>query len=360
MQRLAKTFLIVVGAMILFILGSALLMERIPPATIGVKQNLLGGGIDETDYGMGFHLGITGVHEWTLLDARTHFLTYARSESNVGERGTGVGDTRPALEIRTKDNNIAFFDVTVTYRIKTGEGHKIVMAGNELKYRQQADTAVQAELRGELAKLSSEEAYDTETRLALVDNLMPKLIDAMGEYYLEPGRLLIRAVGFQQQYEDKLTEKQLTYQRKLLAGALRNVEEKQGVTEGYSADTEAMEKKARADWDLKLEELRSQNRVEIAGIIGEADKDALSMTASADADFETAIAQGQLAIAKAEALRNELRNQALDTAGGRIFLAQQAAENLQFESVTLNSNDPSIPSILNIDELVKMLIGGDD
>lgn len=360
MQRLAKTFLFVVGGMILFMIVSAVLMERIPPATIGVKQNLLGGGIDEADYGMGFHLGITGVHEWTLLDARTHFLTYARGDSNVGERGTSVSDTRPALEIRTKDNNIAYFDVTVTYRIKTGEGHKIVMEGNVLKYRQQADTAVQAELRGELATLSSEEVYDTDTRLALVDSVMPKLVAAMDEYHLEPGRLLIRAVGFPQPYEDKLTEKQLTYQRKLLAGALRNVEEKQGVTEGYSADTEAMEKKARADWDLKLQVLSSQNLVEIAGIIGEADKDAKSTSANADADYETAIAQGQLAVEKAEALRNELRNQALDTAGGRIFLAQQAAENLQFESVTLNSNDPSIPSILDIDELVKMLIGADE
>ena len=72
------------------------------------------------------------------------------------------------------------------------------------------------------------------------------------------------------------------------------------------------------------------------------------------------IAEGNLAIAKAEALRNELRNQALDTIGGRIYLAQQAAENLQFESVTLNSNDPSIPSVINIDEMMDLLLGKRD
>ena len=58
-----------------------------------------------------------------------------------------------------------------------------------------------------------------------------------------------------------------------------------------------------------------------------------------------------------EALRNELRNQALDTVGGRIFLAQKAATNLSFESVTLNSNDPSIPSIIDVNGIVKLLIG---
>ena len=54
-----------------------------------------------------------------------------------------------------------------------------------------------------------------------------------------------------------------------------------------------------------------------------------------------------------------MRNQALNTLGGRIYLARLAAENLRFESVTLNSNDPAIPSILDVDGLVKMLVGED-
>ena len=69
------------------------------------------------------------------------------------------------------------------------------------------------------------------------------------------------------------------------------------------------------------------------------------------------MANGNLAIEKAEALRNELRNKALDTTGGRIYLAQQAAENLDFESVTLNSNDPRVPSVIDIDAMVRLLVG---
>ena len=52
-----------------------------------------------------------------------------------------------------------------------------------------------------------------------------------------------------------------------------------------------------------------------------------------------------------------MRNQALNTVGGRIYLARMAAENLRFESVTLNSNDPAIPSIIDVDGLVRMLVG---
>ena len=357
MKRLAKTLVGVFALMLLSVFAAGALLQRVPPAKIGVKQNLLGGGIESSDYLMGFHLGVSFVHKWHLLDGRMHFLTYARSEAAVNRKMIGMGVVRPALEIRTKDNNLAFFDVTVTYRIKPGEGHRIVQAGNQVKYRLQADTAVQAVLRAELAQLSSEEVYDTDTRLSLVDSVMPKLAAELAKYHLEPSRLLIRAVAFPEQYEQKLTEKQLTYQQKLLASAQRKVEDEQAETEGYETETMAMVKEASADWDLKLEVLRSDNRVLIAGITAEAEKDAIEMTANADADYLAAIAEGELAVQKAEALRNELRNQALDTAGGRIFLAQQAAENLQFDSVTLNSNDPSIPSILNIDELVRLLVG---
>ena len=50
----------------------------------------------------------------------------------------------------------------------------------------------------------------------------------------------------------------------------------------------------------------------------------------------------------------------LDTIGGRILQARDAAENLNFTSITLNSNDPNVPSVIDIDALVDILIGSDD
>ena len=40
--------------------------------------------------------------------------------------------------------------------------------------------------------------------------------------------------------------------------------------------------------------------------------------------------------------------------------ARDAAENLNFTSVTLNSNDPAVPSVIDIDALVDLLIGSGD
>ena len=65
-------------------------------------------------------------------------------------------------------------------------------------------------------------------------------------------------------------------------------------------------------------------------------------------------------VTKAEALRDKLKNAALDTVGGRILQARDAAENLNFQSVTLNSNDPRVPSVIDIDALVRLLVGSED
>ena len=67
--------------------------------------------------------------------------------------------------------------------------------------------------------------------------------------------------------------------------------------------------------------------------------------------------EGELALREAESLRERLRNEALESAGGRLYLACEAASNLRIEKVTLNSNDPSVPSILDLDELVALLVG---
>ena len=45
---------------------------------------------------------------------------------------------------------------------------------------------------------------------------------------------------------------------------------------------------------------------------------------------------------------------------GEALQARDAAENLNFTSVTLNSNDPAVPSVIDIDALVDLLIGSGD
>ncbi|MDP6989899.1 MAG: SPFH domain-containing protein [Planctomycetota bacterium] len=355
-MRIAKSFLILVAVCAVGLGAFGALFEKVPPSAIGVKQALWGGGgVVEKDHHLGYHLGVSGYHKWYLLDKRTHFLNF--SERPARSR---TGDYRPSLQIRTKDNNVATFDVTVTYRIIEGEGYKIVMEGNRDTYRSRVADRVESTLREELAQLSSEEIYDTTKRIARVEAALVPMTKDMQQYHVQPERILVRAIRFPAGYEKELQEKQITYQKRELAKAERGVEEQQAINGTKNAEIAAAEKTKRGEWDKRLETMRADNKVAIATVLAEAEVYHQRTQAEGEADYQTAVADGQLAVDKAEALRNELRNQALDTTGGRIFLAQKAATNLTFESVTLNSNDPAIPSIIDVNGMVELLIGEQD
>ena len=351
-MNFSRWILIPIALLLLALIASALLLERVPPSKIGVKQSQWGGsGLELRDYQAGFHLGISGVHKWYLLDKRTHFLTFSDTSSSSDRH------SRQSLEIRTRDGNTANVDLTVSYIIKEDEAHLLVKNGLRDIYRDRVMSTVESVLRRQLAQLSSEDFYSTETRVARARETMPDLEEALAALHIRPSAILIRAVRFPEGYEARLQEKQLTRQKSQLAIARQRVEVQLQESGKAEKEIEAAEKEQRGTWDKLLQEKRSENEVKLAEVLGEANKTDQEVRANADADYETMIADGKLALDKAEALRNSLRNEALNTAGGRILMARQAAENLNIESVTLNSNDSSVPTIIDIPALVKLLIG---
>ncbi len=357
MNAITKVAAVLAVLAILGFLLSGLLFVKIPPAEIGVKQNQLG-GLVEKDYGMGYHLGVVGVHKWYRLDGRVHFITFSRESSS--ERNEVNVNYAGTLDIRTADNNTASLDVTVSYRIKEGSGWQLVQEGLQLAYPDRVQRAVRGLLLEELSKLGPEDFVDTDTRIRRVEETMPMLRDSLAKYHVEPLSILVRAVRFPAEYESKLQLKQLTRQKALLADAKEKQERQQQVTESYEKQTGAFEIRERSLWDVRLQEERSENVVKIAQINADARIYDATTRAQAEANYVKALAEGELSVARAEALRNELRNAALDTVGGRILLARQAAQNLEISEVTLNSNDPSIPSVIDINEMVKLLIGSED
>jgi len=352
------------GLLALIVLGmlsASMLFERIEPGEIGVRQGLWGeGGVVEEDFAAGYHLGITGVHKWHILDRRSHFIHFAEESSQLSASRRHKNSKRELpLEIRTADNNVVALDVTVVYRIKEGQGHKLVEKGAQHDYSNRVTSKVEGLLREELSKLTPEDFQNTEKRLASVEAALPLLSDSLDEFYVEPEKILIRAVRFLPSYEEKLQQKQLAQQQERLATAQRHVEDAEKVTGSIEKKTEALEKEATAEWNKQLQEMQSVNEVAINEIRAAAVRYENQVKPEANKNYDVALAEGKLAVDRAEALRDELRNAALDTAGGRILQARNAAENLQIESVTLNSNDPSVPSIIDIDALTKLLIGGD-
>jgi regulator of protease activity HflC (stomatin/prohibitin superfamily) len=341
---------------VLTLLLSGLFLTKIPPAVIGVKQNLLAGGIVPKDHQQGFHLGVAFVHKWYKLDGRVHFINFSK-ELDFGDLADSNVSNTGSLDIRTSDNNTASLDVTVTYRIVADGGHRIVEDGIQIDYRDRVLRSVRGLLMKELPKLSPEDLVDTEVRLQRVEETIALMREELAQYHVEPLGVLIRAARFPADYEQKLQAKQLTRQDALLALARQRQERQQQVTESYEKETEALEKRLRGEWDVKLQQARSENQVRVAQIAADARIYDQQTRADAEAQYVSALAAGELELAKAEALRNELRNTALDSVGGRILLARQAAQNLDITDVTLNSNDPGVPNVLDVSAMVELLLG---
>jgi regulator of protease activity HflC (stomatin/prohibitin superfamily) len=352
-----KRFLIIVGLLVLVPIIFSLMIMRIPPSMIGVKQSMWGGGgIVKEDFPTGFHLGISGYHKWHLLPAKTHFVHFTSSRSS-GTVSSVTNQWEAPLKPRTKDNNIVTIDVSVAYQIKPEEAHRIVEVGALAEYRDQVRSKIRGALLSQLAQLTSEDFQSTEKRLERAELAIPVLNQAIAGYSCEAKSVLIRRISFSAEYEQKLQDKQFLRQMANLDRALTLQAEEEKKVNMIDKKIGAEEKSLTEVWGKRLQEKKSEYEVIIAQINADAEIYAATTRAEGEKQRVVAEANGQLAVEKAEALRNELRTAALNSDGGDILLGLVAAENLQLPKVTLNSDDPAVPTILNLDELTKMLVG---
>jgi hypothetical protein len=212
-------------------------------------------------------------------------------------------------------------------------------------------------LREELAELTSEDLQITELRLKRAGDTLDLLTQELSEYHVVPENLFIRKVKFPTQYEVKLQEKQLLRQESQLESALTEQAKVEQTVKTQTRRIAAEALAAEKNWDRKIQEKRSDYQVQIAQINAEALLYSRTTIAEGEAERDISIARGNLAIEKAGALRDLLRNEALDSVGGRILLALEAVENLHIPEVTLNSEDPAVPMLLDLSRMTRLLVG---
>ena len=342
------------GAFLALLVGGAfaLCVHRVPPGTIAVKQVRFGnGGLVERDYSTGLHFSVWGIHEWHDLPERTQYLTYANQPLD-GER--------ELLKVRTKDGNVARVGVTVPYRIRPGSGWRLVSQGLKRAYEGRVRRAVEKALLQELANLSSNDFADTDMRIARAESTLALLNDVLREFHIEAERVLINGVYFPGDYEQKLQEKQLHAQEAIMKEALVAMEKEKELIQLEKADIEAEERRIRGQMDLEIEEMKAEAEREIAAIRQERIRYRGRREGQALAEYDRIVSEGESAIDQANAYKSQQFAEVYRTKGGRMYLASLAAANLKIDQVTLNSNDPDVPSVLDFDELIGLLVGTAD
>lgn len=301
-------------------------LERIDPDKIGVRKSI-DGGVAEEDFLPGWHLSLPLLHSWYELDATLHYLSFN-------------DDSGTALDVRTKENNIIFIDCVIVYRIIPGEAWMIVREGFHATYEDKVKSAAVGILREKLADLSNIDVQDPDKREAAAAAALPAVNGAIRQYHVEATHVTVRAIRFRPQYEEKLQNKQYF----VVQGKLDEALQRQSKA---AQETETLEKTIDKDialkteeWNKKIEELKSQFEVEIASIRAEGVTYDRARRASGDAAYAEAIAEGNLAEAKAKALGEKLRAEALASQAGRTFSAIEAVKGFKLGDVQVNSSSP--------------------
>ncbi len=341
---MGKIPMIVALSMLGIFFFNKLFFTPVPLGKIGIKINKWGGIVDE-DYNVGYHFSVIGIHEWKLVDKSTKILNFSQA-TDEGE----------SLIVRTKDNNEVYIDVSIPYRIIEGKGNLIISGGLEKTYVDRMKLIAKSILRAELAQLSPANIIQTDIREEITKNTLPLLNEKLKEIHLVADGILIRGFSFtNDKVEKTIQEKQYLIQEKLLKEA--QIRENKAQLETNKLETEIVnaEKKETEDWNKKIQELESEYKIKLTELNAQKITYDKKVRAEGDAQKDILFAEGNLALSKAEALKIKLESDVLRSRGGQIFIAKQAAENLNITKIKLNSNMRNPLDFISLKNMLKLI-----
>ncbi len=300
----------------------------IEPDEIGVRRSLLG-GVDHKDLGQGRAISVPFLHTIYRLPSTLHYLLL------IDQR---------ALSLRTRENNVIDVDVTVIYEIVPGEAHLIVEEGFIDTYETKVNSITQGFLREQLATLSNEDVQKPDRREEMAGSSTEPLNKLLSQYHVRvpENGVVLRAIRFRPEYEQKLQDKQLFAVQARLDEAKGKEAEAATLTDTDSKGIDRDVKLEQEIWNQKIEQAKTKFEIEIADVNATALRYDREKRAEADALCSKARAEGNLAEAKAEALGKRLTAQALSTPAGRTYSAIEAARNFKLGDIQLSSQDPEL------------------
>lgn len=347
--------LVVVFMLIIRFAGIPVFFQKVPVATHGIKQHLFGkGGVVQQVYPTGFHFCFKAVYRWHMIDSRTHVVHFTGSEQQNNTMSNI--SVRSSLPIRTKDNNTAYIDVSVLYKVVPESAFEIVNDGLMSSYKDRAISTIEGILRSQLASLTSEQYQITQERVELQGKIVPILNEQLARFHLTCERILIRRLGFPTEYEKKLQDKQLQRQLSRLEEALQRRAEEEKDTKGLEERIEALVQIKESEWNKELKGLEAENKVKIAEVVGKALNYVKKVEAEGDRAYIEAKAEADLLLQKEKAYRIEGVTAALNGPGGDIYNVMKAIKGLNFSEIILNSNKENAVNPLDIKKLLDLLM----
>lgn len=332
------------------VLAGHAFVRRVSPTDHVVRQNNWGAaaGVELSDLRPGFHRGLPGGTSWHVIDARTSFLRFGPPSE---------GNAFAPLELRTQDDLELSLSVSVPFRIREGQAHRVVADGLKSTYAQNAKTAIEKVLLERFASLRSEEWFASERRDAVAKEALETINATLDRIHVVAEAVLVTGATFPPPYEEKLAEQKLSGQKLETDKLFAKRDLQKHLLDVERAALNRAEAELDATFELALERAKIELEDQIQAITTTAESYRTEQRVISENAFAKSVATGQLAIDQAEALKERLTNEALESTGGRLFLAKEAAGALRFKSIHIDANGPNAPNVLDLDSFVALLVG---
>lgn len=336
----------VVGALTLG--GLRALTVLVPPGTAGVRQAIWGtaGGAAAKDLAPGLHFAPRGwsrVHE---LDARLQFARFGFQSE---------GATLPALEVRTPDGSTCKVHIAVLYRLRPGAANAVVAAGLKSAWQARVEARLTDVLADAFSRIPSAELMQPEALEVAASRARTSLEAALEALHAEPLRVLVSGVWFSAPFEAELRREQLEGQAIRTDAALAR---RTRVNTENALAAHRLEREERAlEWELDREvtELTVAYEERLATQRRDRKQRIDSRKLEAEQLYHGLLAEGELALARTAALREELLGEALQGPGGQHVIAHELAQGLELAHIELDPAELE-SGILDLDRWVTLML----
>jgi regulator of protease activity HflC (stomatin/prohibitin superfamily) len=358
-------------ALVGILVASQFLFIRIDIGQIGVRTqqySIFGEkGVFAKDYGAGWHRNLPLLDTWNIFDSTvqtTEFTTeqerqqtrkiysFLSSNSRKYLGASPVGGPSQ-VELKSKDGFTVRLDVTVKYRVKPGEVHKLYRElGSQARYKGIVRDQVQKVIRDTFGTMRTEQFYAPDVRRTKTAEATSMLQNELNANSIELIEILIRDIAFDPSYERKILDKKLADQDVELNKSRALAEEKKGETNRIAAETEAKVRVIEQELKAKQLTMKAETGKQIAQINADARLTAAKLIANADLYKAELDAKGSLLEKEASAEGERLKATALNTPGGENFVAYEIVQQLNLGEVVVSTQNNDF---LDVEALIKKI-----
>jgi len=331
-----------VGLTVLLIVVLAVCLTKVRLNEVGVKVNMIGGGIVKDDLEPGYYFLVPGMQKMYRLDPTVQAFAMGGSDAGV-----------PALVLRDKDEYNTRFDITILYRIKPGEAHRL--AEQVGMQQDQILNFLKSEsrdaLQNALGQYKTEAFYNVEKREVGRQTAKDQLSQRLALRNLELVDLLIRDIEYDPKYEQILVQKQLLGQNKALAVEKARLEAELEKTQAIEYETTAKVKVIGEELTQEVANIEAETDARVKEIEADADLTSQKLLAEADKYRRTKMSEGELAKTQAKAKGEKAINEAYLGLGGQAYITRQMIDSIEFGDIEINTNQVNP---FDVDQLLRM------